>query len=170
MRGSSAASLKGFSLTCAIFILLYPPRVAHVLTRLPSLREDIKSFLDSTLQLITDLPPPPSDNPTIELLGMVREFCADFGALVYGKEGHESLLQQCRPAHRALKNDILGTAPNFRPFKNADNDDKAFRVAIDEEDFGYGMLHVPAYLDCLFDNQPRQPPVYLEDVKSYIHG
>ena len=91
---------------------------------------------------------------------MVRAFCAEIEALVTGSDGHESLLQLCRPAHRKLKCGIVNTAPNFRPFADASKDVKGlrFHAVLNQED--------ASWLSC----ETSSPPIYLQDVKSCIQG
>lgn len=96
----------------------------------------------------------------LELLDMIKALSSELDALVQGSEGSERLLQQCRPAHQQLKFDILGTAPNFRPFCTAADDKKDFAVEVDED-------------DAVEKNRKRKrtsssAPIYLKDIRSQI--
>ena len=89
---------------------------------------------------------------------MISNFSADLQSLVRGVEGSERLLQECRPAHQQLKFDILSTAPNFRPFKNAKDDKEGFKFEIDGDDTSGSES----------GDTGVKRPIYLEDVKSNI--
>lgn len=105
---------------------------------------------------LQSLPQPPSDQPVLELLRMVSAVSSDIQGFVRGIEGYERLLQQCHPFHQKLKYDILGTAPNFRPFRTERDDDRVFKTLIDKDDTPMGGLGVGGVRE----------PVYLEDVRS----
>ncbi|KIP02343.1 hypothetical protein PHLGIDRAFT_298819 [Phlebiopsis gigantea 11061_1 CR5-6] len=129
---------------------------------LPGLRANADDSLSAVQKALATLPPPPSDNPMLELLGMIKSLVSEVDALVRGTEGSERLLQQCRPAHQQLKYDILGTAPNFRPFRTAAVDKQDFTVEVDED-------------DAVDKSRKRKrtgsaAPIYLEDVRAHIQS
>ena len=113
--------------------------------------------LDIVKKSLDNLPPPPSENPVVELLRMVSTIHADVQKLYFGSEGHERLLQQCRPLYQQLKYDVLSTAPNFRPFKTAREDNPGFTIKVDQEDTSHGRV-----------NKGTTQPTYLQDVRSQI--
>lgn len=126
--------------------------------RLPKLRAEAEESLQSVQTSLSKLPPPPSDNPVLELLRMVSAIATDIQSLVRGVEGYEGLLQQCRPFHQTLKYDILSTQPNFRPFKSAKDDQIEFETVIDKDDT----------LESGTRKTVTSNPIYLEDVRSKV--
>ncbi|KIP02346.1 hypothetical protein PHLGIDRAFT_79251, partial [Phlebiopsis gigantea 11061_1 CR5-6] len=121
----------------------------------PSLRSAAQRALESTVQSLTSLPPAPAGTPAVELSGMVRAFCAEVEELVKGNDGHESLLQLCRTAHRKLRRGILSTTPNFRPFKDASRDTKKAKFYVEQDDVLQQSCETSAiYLEDLPSNVP----------------
>lgn len=109
---------------------------------------------------ISDLPPPPPENPTAELLRLVTGFNAELTKYVQAVDGYESLVQQCRPAYNQFKKGILSTRPNFRPGEinqSIDGGDAFSEPEIVVEDVQMEP-NVP----------PGRSPMYLNQVKELI--
>ena len=73
-------------------------------------------------QNLDQMPPPPSDNPSAELLRLVTAFSTDVEHIIQGRESYERLIQRCRPAYASFKHDIRSTAPRMRPFEKPELD------------------------------------------------
>jgi hypothetical protein len=127
--------------------------------RLPKLREDARQAQNVTLKDLEKLPPPLPENPVIELLRLLTAFSTEMKQWIDASEGHEALVQIFKSASADFKNDIFRTAPNFRPFKDADEEHRLTQPTI----FDSGA----AYED---PNEPEQniDPMFLTDVREYI--
>ncbi|KAL5530980.1 hypothetical protein ACEPAG_3856 [Sanghuangporus baumii] len=128
---------------------------------LPKLRQSLRSSLRDTLQELYDLPPLPSENPTVELLQLIVEFDTQLRDCVRGNSGHESLLQNCRPAYAEFKADIKTTTPNFHPFLKSE-------VEEDTEDLfsDAGCRQVIEEMGDSFDSAEK--PIFLDDMRERI--
>lgn len=140
--------------------------MASVLTyhSLPKLRQEAKESQNQVKAQLEELPPPPPENPTAELLRLVTSFAGEVNALIQGAESHERLIQRCRPAYKAFKCDIRKTAPRFRPYENeqiVDDLDDFTEIVVDSD--------TDAASDPSLDDSPATAPMYLEDVRSHIH-
>jgi len=120
---------------------------------LPELRKKSKDSHHEVKSRLDNLPPPPSDNPSAELLRLVTGFSTEVAQLIRGSEGYEQLIQQCRPAFAKFKQDIRSTAPDFRPF--TDERDEPREECVPEEDMGGSVPVTP-------------DPMYLSDVRDHI--
>ena len=105
------------------------------------------------------MPPPPSDNPSAELLRLVTAFSTDVDHIIQGRESYERLIQRCRPAYASFKYDIRSTAPKMRPFEKPELDTDA---SIDIADDSVGDL---VNLK-LFSSTTKT--MYLRDVRRHI--
>lgn len=131
---------------------------------LPKLRQEAKVSQAQIKAQLDELPPPPSDNPTAELLRLVTAFASEANALIQGAESQERLIQRCRPAYKAFKYDIRKTAPRFRPYDNeqiVDDLDDFTEIVVDSD--------TDAASDPSLDDSPATAPMYLEDVRAHIH-
>lgn len=106
------------------------PSYARYSATTPSLRAEALEALNTVTKLLDRLSPSPLNLTTVQLLEIVHRVCIDAQALVSGDE-HIGLLQQCRAAHQQLKTSILGTAPNFRPFKSKEEDTNLLTGEVD---------------------------------------
>ena len=107
------------------------------------------------MSLETTLPPPPSDNPTAELLHLITAFSAEVDNVIEGRESFEYLIRACRPALDSFTRDIRSTAPRMRPFMS-DTEDKIQELVVDGDAPKWG------------DNEALPAPVYLPQVRSHI--
>lgn len=131
---------------------------------LPKLRQEAKESQAQIKAQLDELPPPPSENPTAELLRLVTAFASEANALIQGAESHERLIQRCRPVYKAFKHDIRKTAPRFRPYENEQIVDNLFdftEIVVDSD--------TDAASDPSLDDSPATAPMYLEDVRAHIH-
>ncbi|KAL5536401.1 hypothetical protein ACEPAF_223 [Sanghuangporus sanghuang] len=130
---------------------------------LPQLRQTLRSSLLDTQRELYDLPAPPSEDPTIELLQLIVEFDAQLGDRVRGLSGHESLLQKCRPAYAEFQADIKTTTPNFIPFLKSEMDEETeelvsetgYRQVIEEMGDSFDSIEEPIFLDDMRDRISR---------------
>ncbi len=115
---------------------------------------------------LTRLPPPPSENPSQELLRLVTGFSADVANLVEGTQSFEQLIQRCRPAYIAFRRDIRRTAPDFRSFTGPNDPEihpfsnPNVRIQVvtgDSEDGDDNLVKI-------------NKPVYLPEVRDHIQG
>jgi hypothetical protein len=90
--------------------------------RLPKLRDDAQQALAETLKGLGQLPPPPPDNPTVELLRLLTVFSTETKQWVDGAEQKEGLVRNYKRASAKFKSNIRRTGPNFKPFKDADEE------------------------------------------------
>ena len=79
-----------------------------------------------------------------------------------GQEGHEKLLQGCRPAYTTFRRDILSTRPHFSPHERrmvGRSPESNQEVVKHKEDADMGAV-------------PIRPPMYVDEVsalvKSYV--
>ncbi|KAI0078419.1 hypothetical protein K474DRAFT_1744981 [Panus rudis PR-1116 ss-1] len=128
---------------------------------LPDLRKSSKESHDELKELLARLPPPPPDNPAAKLLNLVTEFAHDIEHLVRGDENFEALIQNCRPAYHTLQIDIRSTAPNFRPFTDADEEDK-FKDSLEER------VTEDEDQELTMSSIRETAPIYLGEVRRHI--
>lgn len=114
------------------------------------MREEARQALKETIKGLDQLPPPPPENPAVELLRLLTAFSTETNGWIDGSERKEGLIQIFKGASAEFKEKILGTAPNFRPFKNAE----------EEEEMGHLFWNYEACDDA--------PPMFLLDVREYI--
>jgi hypothetical protein len=121
------------------------------------LREDARQAQNLTLKDLEKLPHPLPENPVIELLRLLTAFSTEMKQWIDASEGHEALVRIFRRASADFKDDIFRTAPNFRPFKDADEEHRLTPPTISDS----------AYED---PNEPEQniDPMFLTDVREYI--
>jgi hypothetical protein len=84
---------------------------------LPALQEDVDRLLDGCEEELGRIPVALEVDPTTEILNRVSAFCAEVKGAVSG-EGFKTLAQKNRKSYEVLKDKILATAPDFRPFSN----------------------------------------------------
>jgi len=115
-----------------------------------------------TLKGLEHLPPPPPENPAVELLRLLTAFSMETKQWIDASERKESLIRIFKVASAEFKRKILQTAPNFRPFKDAEEEKDMgcpFDVTIE-----YAACHDASKADlCL-----NTPPMFLLDVREYV--
>ncbi len=94
------------------------------------------------------------------MLDLVTKFRNDVVELVEGSPRHTRLVQANRDTYEKFKFAILGSAPPFLPYENAQvapkSKTKMRYMKIDDDDAGR-MLRIAKYL-------------YLDDVREHIHA
>jgi hypothetical protein len=100
---------------------------------------------------IAKLPPAPEDDPSAEVMSRITQLSTDLKNAVYGKEEQKQLSQKNRGRYLTFKREILGTAPDFRPFHSGDYGSSTF--------VGGEASRIP---------NPKVKPLYLTDVSDVI--
>ncbi|KAJ3559507.1 hypothetical protein NM688_g311 [Phlebia brevispora] len=138
----------------------------YALSRLPGLRKESKESYQDVRQQLDNLPPPPSDNPSGELLRLVTTFSTDVEHLIQGRESYQRLIQRCRPAYTQFRYDIRRTAPKMRPFEKADYDTGETFDVVSEGGGGLGVTSM------LYHGKSAQKTgaMYLRDVRTHIQS
>ena len=141
----------------ATFRITYPSVPGH---SLPVLRQQSKDSNKKIAELLDSLPPPPSENPSAELIRLITAFSGEVENVIQGRESHERLIQICRPAYVTFKKDIRATAPQFRPFVHEGQGPLPS---------SQGYFEIDGSDETLIDEDIElPPPLYLEDVKNHI--
>ncbi|EJC99594.1 uncharacterized protein FOMMEDRAFT_148530 [Fomitiporia mediterranea MF3/22] len=160
---------------------------------IPKLKIDSRSSLNLTLKELNNLPPPPSADPTSELLKLVVEFNSNLHSHVRGLSG--DIIQRIRPAYESFMKDTLSTKPNFVPFLEIEQTKDTFdclspskttspvlskaasnaksnssKNASTSATYKSGLPSEPTTQDdSEFDVDSVQEAVYLDDVRNRIH-
>ncbi|KAF8486541.1 P-loop containing nucleoside triphosphate hydrolase protein [Gautieria morchelliformis] len=131
-----------------------------IMQTLPKLREDARQALKDTSKELGLLPPPLPENPVIELLRLLTGFSTEVKQWIDGSEGHKDLVQIFNGASTDFKEVIFRTAPDFRPFKDADEENttlpKNTSGAASKGATSDDAEHTPF------------PPMFLSDVREYV--
>ena len=138
---------------------MFDTHINHNIFSLPNLREDARKALMETLKGLEQLPPPPPENPAVELLRLLTTFSTETKQWIDGSEKKERLIQICKVASAEFKKNILQTAPNFRPFKNLEEEEELehpFDNSV-EDDVSDGASNVDAH-----------STMFLLDVREYV--
>ncbi|KAJ7595066.1 P-loop containing nucleoside triphosphate hydrolase protein [Mycena floridula] len=90
--------------------------VARIEANLPKLRERVRRLLAETSDRLEELPPPPSLEPTSEVLLLVTKFTEAVKEAVMATN-HKQMVQSNREHYESFKDDIRRTCPDFRPFE-----------------------------------------------------
>ncbi|KAG1761981.1 P-loop containing nucleoside triphosphate hydrolase protein [Suillus occidentalis] len=113
---------------------------------LPSLRENVDTLLTKCTKDFDELPPPLDNDPQIEVLGRVNEFCDVFKSFANGSHEDKRLAQRNRALYAIFKRDIRGTAPDFRPFNEPEDyvplDDTEGNMTLTERDPGVKAMGI----------------------------
>ncbi|EIN04120.1 hypothetical protein PUNSTDRAFT_138850 [Punctularia strigosozonata HHB-11173 SS5] len=83
---------------------------------LPKLRRTVADLLKENERQLAELPAPPSENPIVELLELVTNFCSELHQTVFGQHEDKRFVQKNRARYSMFKLAIRATAPDFRPF------------------------------------------------------
>ncbi|KAH9851169.1 P-loop containing nucleoside triphosphate hydrolase protein [Lenzites betulinus] len=128
---------------------------------LPGLLEEVAKQLTQANALLQALPPAVTTEPSAFVLDLITKFSNDVAELVQGSERQAALVQSTRDSYIKFKYAILGTAPQFIPYEDAQRggakSKRAF-LAIDEEKDENVKVKVPAR------------HLYLEDVREHIRA
>ena len=111
---------------------------------------------------LEQLPPPPPENPAVELLRLLTAFSAETRQWIYGSEQKEGLVRICKDASAEFEKNIFQTAPNFRPFKDANEEKqlgRQFNISL-EDTANDNASRVDADLNT--------SPIFLLDVREYV--
>ena len=133
------------------------------------MRDDAQQAHATTLNALSALPPPPPEHPAVELLRLLTVFATETKSWIDGAEQHEGLIQIWKAASARFKGKILHTAPNFRPFKNAEEELRltpAVKYVKPEEE--QGMASEDESYDNLTKNANMSPPVFLLEVRKEV--
>ncbi|KAF8198265.1 P-loop containing nucleoside triphosphate hydrolase protein [Mycena galopus ATCC 62051] len=87
---------------------------------LPTLRRQVEGLLAKYNSDLLQLPPPPTSEPTAEVLLRISAFCNAFHAAVFADE-NKNVAQSNRRIYLRFKADIRSTSPDFRPFAGYSN-------------------------------------------------
>ena len=143
------------------------------------------------MKALNALLPPPPEHPAVELLRLLTVFSTETKSWIDGAEQHEGLIQIWKDASAGFKIDIYQTAPNFRPFKDAEEEQRLkmevrpeyeadsgvrYAVAADEEEeqgmasqdeeYEQGMASEHESSDDSTKNLNKSSPVFLLDVRK----
>ncbi|KAI0045529.1 hypothetical protein FA95DRAFT_1607639 [Auriscalpium vulgare] len=93
---------------------------ALIAERLPHIQEELEKALLKTQEEIDGLPPPPSNEPITEIVGIIGAFMREVVKQTDGVPRKDGLLQTIRPAQAVFKKRVRATAPDFRPYRRND--------------------------------------------------
>ncbi|EJC99591.1 uncharacterized protein FOMMEDRAFT_92854 [Fomitiporia mediterranea MF3/22] len=125
---------------------------------IPKLKKDSRSLLNLISRELRCLPPPPSGNPTSELLKLVADFNSDLHNHVRGVSG--DIIQRTRPAYESFSKDILSTKPNFVPFLKAERNEVEPPTSKNNVELEPDSVQETVYLDDLPFNVPYKVKVF----------
>ena len=134
------------------------------------------------MNALSALPPPPPEHPAVELLRLLTVFATETKSWIDGAEQHEGLIQIWKDAGARFKKNIYQTAPNFRPFKDVEEEQRLAKevrppveseidwevrsgMAEDEEE-EQGMASEHESSDNSTKNLNKSSPVFLLDVRK----
>lgn len=87
--------------------------------RLPGIIQTINASYDESVASINSLPPPPSNEPALELNSICTAFVKDLENHTVGVAGSESLIQACLSVFKQFRARVNDTAPRFLPYEKA---------------------------------------------------
>lgn len=129
-------------------------------------------MLKKTLKDLDELPPPPPDNPTAELLRLITCFTTQLDNLVCGSARHEKLIQDSCLAYEKFKTDILTTRPMFVPFLSTESEDnfseRKFTFQLPDAPKKPEPSRVVEEADIEEEFSSTQKPMYLDEVRDLI--
>ncbi|KLO09761.1 hypothetical protein SCHPADRAFT_857550 [Schizopora paradoxa] len=125
---------------------------------LPNLRDDARQQLSKAKAGLDALPPPPPQHPIAELLRLVSEFSHDVKSSVMGFEGHEALIQECRPVYLQFKKDILSTRPQFSALESKTKAQPDLDDVITRGEGEMPLQSIPSV----------QNPMYIDQVAEFV--
>ena len=141
------------------------------------MRDDAQQAHATTLKALNALLPPPPEHPAVELLRLLTVFSTETKSWIDGAEQHEGLIQIWKDASAGFMKNILQTAPNFRPFKNAE-EERRLTPAVEYSDITevanikpeeeQGMESSDESYDNLTKNANVSSPVFLLDVRKEV--
>lgn len=88
--------------------------------RLPDIRQTVADALSTAETSLSNLPAPPSEDPSGELIRLFTNFRHDLDSYVRGSLGYEDLLQQMKFVSSTFASNIRATAPRFQSFTDDD--------------------------------------------------
>ncbi|GAA6061393.1 hypothetical protein JCM10212_000653 [Sporobolomyces blumeae] len=93
---------------------------SYIKTKLPEIRQVVSDTLAGAMTNIERLPPPPSEDPSGELIGLLGTFRYDLDAFVSGDVGSEALIVELKRIFSGFADNIRATRPRFNPFEKTD--------------------------------------------------
>ncbi|GAA5883270.1 hypothetical protein JCM16303_007338 [Sporobolomyces ruberrimus] len=94
---------------------------SYIKQKLPEIRQTVSDALATAQSSLADLPPPPSEDPSGELVRLFGNFRYELNSYVRGSLGSESLLQQAKFISSNFASNIRDTHPRFAPFDKTDD-------------------------------------------------
>ncbi|KAF8503172.1 P-loop containing nucleoside triphosphate hydrolase protein [Gautieria morchelliformis] len=141
------------------------PRLTAELSRLLNARQALNDMLKD----LESLPPPLPENPVVELLWLLTAFSTELKHWVDGSERHEGLVQIFKDASVEFKQNILRTAPNLQPFKDAKEEEALGHPCRSPRKHGVRTSVDPTCDDAsTLDADLSSPPMFLLDVREYV--
>ncbi|KIJ53717.1 hypothetical protein M422DRAFT_775734 [Sphaerobolus stellatus SS14] len=160
--------------------------------RMPVLMNELQNALATTKVQLAELPPLLSDDPALELMHIIGEFGDEIfrhaEGLIYdisgsqGPSARRNDFEDIRRIHERFRNKIRMTAPNFKPFNRAEEQQyhlrlQALQGPVPEPYEDYTEIpSVPAFavapsspvIAPLPDLPTTSSPIYLEDVVERV--
>ncbi|KAK4705660.1 hypothetical protein P7C70_g541, partial [Phenoliferia sp. Uapishka_3] len=96
--------------------------VRFIIDILPGLINEVRELYDANVKQIRELPDPPAEDPTLELLRLCTDFSSEAEQYCKGTFEHESLIHGTTEAFKHFKLDIQMTLPRFIPFEKDSTD------------------------------------------------
>ncbi|KAF9482868.1 hypothetical protein BDN70DRAFT_379786 [Pholiota conissans] len=93
--------------------------VERIENNLPDLWSTVEAELAECFKAISLLPPVSNVEPSTEIIRRVNEFCRDVSEAVRGDRPDRRFIQKNKARYLRYKNDIVDTAPDFRPFEDS---------------------------------------------------
>ncbi|KAL6299310.1 P-loop containing nucleoside triphosphate hydrolase protein [Sparassis latifolia] len=84
--------------------------------RLPEIQSELQDMLQKTENNLRQLPKPPSSDALGEVFNLLTQFSGSLAEYLEGTPEPDGLLQSIRPIKEVFRQDILATAPDFRPY------------------------------------------------------
>ncbi|KZV84495.1 P-loop containing nucleoside triphosphate hydrolase protein [Exidia glandulosa HHB12029] len=143
---------------------------ALIAKRLPELQNEVTKLLAATETALQQLPPPPSEDPISELLGLIGGFSRTIATNVQGTPEVDGLYQSIREEYQVFRRAIRSTAPDFRPFPRRDKDESSFLNPdfVPADEHIEKSLSAPIYVDEVMEQASKSITRELPDNFPYV--
>ncbi len=103
---------------------------------MPYIQAEVDAAISRAEDEFDALPPEPSRDPVLEIVGLLQRFVADLQAEIKGQPDLDGLIQTIRPHNDDFRRTIRATVPYFLPFeeKYAERRMDPFVFLYDEDD------------------------------------